>query len=1600
MVNEYTKSNTGKLLAAVIAMLMVVCAVAVVAMPAEADDAASAPTFSGTETLTVDEAVTSANIARELSSTYYNETTKTLTVPAEGLTITLAADMGTEKEPLDLNIVLNGDLKFTSENNSKIYITTSTLNGTSASAGSGDFTIEFDADNSVIQFDGVTAVLNNTVYSLISNMYPSVTGAMYVTGGANVTLKQDYSGSTWLNADGSDGDETYLVVTGSSAERSVINFDGTRSIQGFVLDADYADINVKNSNTTGIVLKAGSTLDNSKISVNGAAQAGILVKGKVTMTASTIETTGTGSDNSAYPGIEFSIWGNKGLGTGADAPGIEMTDDASAVKTDSFGYGVEWAADPSSVTPAAGSEKITITGGNVTGNFQGIRTTAANVSTLEPTYNLDGVTLTGTSTNEEGVTLASAGEGFTVADNLRNKGTLKADAPVTVNGKLTNTGSVGGTNAITGTGSVISENGANIDVPVQTPSYENGNAEEVFVYGNSYRTFWYPNEQIVTVPEGQTWTIVANGTIVIPYMLNVLGDLVLEEDATLIIGAYTGMSAGTLTGDTGYGKADIANSLTIEEGASLIIATGEVTVNGETAVDGTVEVGQGTNAAKLNINNDMAMSEYSTLKQGDAGEITVAADVTLTIEGTLGTAAEISNSGAIVINSTPIDPITSEIAATTNSITVNMAADGASVVVENFAVKDGASLYVNDGGLKVTDTKTIADYNKTSNIRFSSAYSGSAFHPSVISGLTVVEDFSYDRAKDKVTSCMEISGNIAADAIGDSEDFAAYLYLEMGSFSVPDTDAANDLAIGENVTLNNNADLTVNGYVPVNKKATIVNSSEITLAGAGHIYMIETASNEITDVINAAHYITTVDTEDFRNYVTVDAAIAAANADSTIDEIVLYGENTLTASATLPAIDFTFDATGTILNIGDKDDENARDVRLDVSAGANYGKVGTTNVYGTLYFNDRTDLKASEDTIKADVVSKQVDAEGKEVKNGWAKYTNVYTAMNEASAGDVINVFEDATVTLDRDFTVKDGVTLVIPDGAKIVINDGVTLTVAGTLQSESTTQGIVAESMFAKKAVKSEVEPETNASAIVVTGTLKVVEDIVYETDNPTTTLASGSFVSGAYYSDGDYNYVTPLATAVSATVLPTIIEGIDVYGAVTEGDTTFAATDDCDTITVYGQLTLSSLTLSNEAVLATSGTGWYSGTVTVGDASVQAVKVTGLKIDSDEGLIIDNATVKYIADGKDDTPENNEAVFTATAGTVVIDGTVIGNMTVAAGATVTVPSAESSDKTGTVDGALTVDGTVTVGNGQTLNVDDLYVNGTVTVAAQTDAATAGTLDVVNEKMFVGLDAEFETTGTAASVNGYVDVDTIYAVAGSTLSDATVTDEMESTEYYVEDALWITVYTNADNVYIYDADMDKAVPVENAYFAKTWTDSDGKKYSSTDNTAAIVGSVSAVYAQVNYDVYVINLRADQNAVSSISIDGSLMQFGMIFVDGGMYYGYTAIVAAGAHTIQYQLANGYSGNGVLTVNGTQQSGLTFTTEGTPTADDEVNGVEGMLQYNLQLTGFEKSGYVPDSPDTGSDSGDSGMTITDYLLIVLVVLIIVMAIIVAMRLMRS
>ena len=95
----------------------------------------------------------------------------------------------------------------------------------------------------------------------------------------------------------------------------------------------------------------------------------------------------------------------------------------------------------------------------------------------------------------------------------------------------------------------------------------------------------------------------------------------------------------------------------------------------------------------------------------------------------------------------------------------------------------------------------------------------------------------------------------------------------------------------------------------------------------------------------------------------------------------------------------------------------------------------------------------------------------------------------------------------------------------------------------------------------------------------------------------------------------------------------------------------------------------------------------------------------------------------------------------------------------------------------------------------------------------------------------------------------------------------------------------------------------------------------------------------------------------------------------------------------YKLANGYTGTATLYVDGKAQSGLSFTTAGTPETSEGID-------YTLQISGIEKSGFVPESPDAPAEEKDEGMALTDILLIVLVILAAILVVVVAIRMMRS
>ena len=421
-------------------------------------------------------------------------------------------------------------------------------------------------------------------------------------------------------------------------------------------------------------------------------------------------------------------------------------------------------------------------------------------------------------------------------------------------------------------------------------------------------------------------------------------------------------------------------------------------------------------------------------------------------------------------------------------------------------------------------------------------------------------------------------------------------------------------------------------------------------------------------------------------------------------------------------------------------------------------------------------------------------------------------------------------------------------------------------------------------------------------------------------------------------------------------------------------------------------------------------NGDVVVGDSRLTVANVTAVTVEDSEGMLVTGAHVAKIGD------ENVEATITVAAGAPVFgngSGSFVAfdvTVTVAAGATAVSNGAKfdeivvdgTLDITSATRGVKTVEaavmtvnegGSVEIASGEQATITgDLIVYGSFSVATATSTSAAGTAGTDN--LFVGFtlkDAKKGNEAAAGTVNGPVSVNSLaYVSPEAVVDDAVmaVLDDMKQVEFMVENSLWFTAYTNGSVTTPAD------VPVDNVKLTG-WAVSGTTTPATTPvnpNTPYSVSEDCVLTANIDRNIYVITIYANE-AVDDIFIDGQIMQKGMFGnTDAGFVNGYQLVIAAGNHTISYTLANGYSGEGVVSVvyGDTTASGVTFTTAGTDAED---------MNIVLQLTGFEKTGYVPESPDTGS-SDDSGMGITDYLLIVLVVLIIVMAIIVAMRLMRS
>ena len=304
-----------------------------------------------------------------------------------------------------------------------------------------------------------------------------------------------------------------------------------------------------------------------------------------------------------------------------------------------------------------------------------------------------------------------------------------------------------------------------------------------------------------------------------------------------------------------------------------------------------------------------------------------------------------------------------------------------------------------------------------------------------------------------------------------------------------------------------------------------------------------------------------------------------------------------------------------------------------------------------------------------------------------------------------------------------------------------------------------------------------------------------------------------------------------------------------------------------------------------------------------------------------------------------------------------------------------------------ITVNGTLDVVSNGSISATIMEVFGTANLGAATTTQAAGTSDIV--MMFVGATAEDTlNTGLIASlgadgiVNGDFSADMVFAASGTTV-DERVTEGMDYTEYYINNALFMTVYSNVDAPI--DIVAYPEIPGEKVI---SWqVDDDGTVRDVTEDD--VIGSFDRTDAEIDTDVYIITIVAEYG-ITDIYVDGDLVN-----TEGLTTGSMTVPLAVGEHQITYRLNNYFAGDVKITLNGEALTDGRFTiTSDMPFEDDDGTPTE----YKIVLTGVEAA--APENPSSGDSGSSDGLGLTDYLLIVLVVLIVVMAIIVAIRLMRS
>ena len=1047
---------------------------------------------------------------------------------------------------------------------------------------------------------------------------------------------------------------------------------------------------------------------------------------------------------------------------------------------------------------------------------------------------------------------------------------------------------------------------------------------------------------------------------------SVIGSETAEDDETIGLTVPEGQTL-TISGNLGLnGQTLYVNGTLVIENKGSIFGTGDVETEGIVLGAKGVIQNNGTIGKMLPVKISYVYSEEVTQSisiQGVSGvDFTIDKNNGMTVTGNV-TATSGAKANTLTIDGAVItgDFTTAKKVAlelTNNAIIAKNAAvvlnGDVTGTTKTIALSEGSSISINGEVTGVSITAAVGLLEDSSTL--DSDNDGTV----TISSITNVAGFT-----------MYVKKVAVANESDNSTDYYLRAYVNGSLAKVDKSTGADDPAItingenGYNVYVAAEETLTAGEGVTLNMDYVYIEGTIVIASNAGEdnienytgaMYNIETTGENNQPVITTY-------------YTTLAAAmdkIADANDDGVTANVKDLDINVTVAEGQT----LTLNVTGTI----------SQDAVLTVQNGGTlYGNI--TDVDGKMV------VQAEADAVTPgnyDVMSTSED--------GTVTYAGIAVAIAEAQPGDKITV---GTADIGSADSAKQSLT--IPQGVEVTVTDRLTIHGDLTVAAEATLIGGAINMAY-------------DGAKVTVNGTLDVSDNGSLTGDNFTVT-STGSAIfavtgmpanyNGAVYDNDDGNKViTTVANAVKYVAENDITAPVAIHGKVTEtADLVLDGVDvklDPSAEVVLGNVTLTDATITSTGAKLTAvvtgmngeGDAAVNGTVSVNKS---AVVIDAAQVVNAAGTTVYTYTISAI-----------DGTMTVQSGTVVLKGE---NVTTAAGSKFTVASGAtllvgkgagltvSGDKNAdvaatefTVEGTLEVDegqvtfasgksvinGTVNISGNGIVNAAALVINGTVNVSAVEN--DEGTFTVTNNGVTVG-DAK-EALGSTGSIVGIIGFDDdgkyIIAYAGTDMSGAKLANdaEFETTAYYVNDALYATAYAEAAGV---ETPIDSAVVSQLPGIDKdqdekiTWATADGTDIT-TNFDDVTIGQYDAVYAKAPLDQIKIKISVG----TGISL----------YVDNVKIVSETYELTIGTHTVSATVNPGYAGEVTISFNGQTVTG-------------------GSIEITVDSEGVVLSALGDISVDTGSTSGgDSGMGLTEILLIILVVLIVVMAIMVALRLMRS